>query len=45
MNTHVTVSGIRLDVSKIREEMGGQVRSVSSSSTQPIGDRRILTVA
>jgi len=31
MNTHVTVSDIRHDVSKIREEIGGQVRSVSAN--------------
>ena len=43
MNTHVTVSSIRHDVSKIREEMGGQARSVSASY-QSIGNRRILTV-
>ena len=44
MNTHVTVSGIRHDVSKIREEIGGQGRSVSLSYIRPIGNREILTV-
>ena len=41
VNTHVAVSdmrhdmsGIRSDVSKIREEIGGQVRSVSASCIQ-----------
>ena len=29
MNTHVTISDIRNDMSKIREEIGGRVRSVS----------------
>ena len=44
-STHVTVSGIRDDVLKIREEIGGQGRSVSASSIRPIGNRRVLTVA
>ena len=29
MNTHVTVSDMRHDVSKIREDLGSQVRPVS----------------
>ena len=45
VSAHVTMSGIRHDVSKIREEIGGQVRSVSASSIQPISNRRMLTVA
>ena len=51
VNTHVTVSdmrhdmsGIRSDVSKIREEIGGQVRSVSASCIQST-DVILLTVA
>ena len=37
VTTHVTVSDIRQDISKIREEIGtGQVRSVSTGHTQPI---------
>ena len=44
VNTNVTVSDIHRDVSKIREEIGGQVRSVSTSRIQSIGNR-ILTVA
>ena len=31
VNIHVTVSDMRQDMSKIREEIGGQVQSVSSS--------------
>ena len=45
MNTHVTVSDIRDDVSKIREDIGGQVRSVSVSHIQFVDDRRMLTVS
>ena len=45
MNTHVTVSGMRHDMSKIREEIGSQVRSVSANYIRSIGNRRILTVA
>jgi len=43
VNVHVTVSDIRHDVSKIREEIGGQVHSVSAGCIQPI-ENRILTV-
>ena len=46
MSTHVTVSGIRHDVSKIvRGEVEIQVCSVSPSCIRPIGNRRMLTVA
>ena len=46
MNTHVTVTGIRHDVSKIvRGEVGVQVRSVNVSRIRPIGNTRILKVA
>ena len=45
VNTHVTVSDIRHDVSKIREEIGGQVRSVSAGHIRSIDNRMILTVA
>jgi hypothetical protein len=45
MNTHVTVSDIRDDVSKIREEIGGQVRSVSVGRIQSVDDRRMLIVS
>ena len=34
MNIHVTVSDMRDDVLKIREEISGQVRSVTTSRTQ-----------
>ena len=44
VNIHVAVSDIRHDVSKIREESSGQVRSVSASHTRSIFGR-ILTVA
>ena len=45
MNTHITVSDIRHDVSKIvRGEVGIQARSVSTSRIRPIGNRRMLTV-
>ena len=44
MNTHVAVSDIRHDVSKIRDEIGGQVRSVSAGTVQSV-DRCMLTVA
>ena len=36
MNIHVVVSDIRQDMSKVREEIGGQVCSVSASSGGPI---------
>ena len=45
MNTHVVVSDMRHDVSKIREEIGGQARSVSITRIQPIDDGRMLTVS
>ena len=34
MNAHVTISDIRHDVSKIREEIGGQLHSVSRVPTR-----------
>ena len=43
VNTHVVVSDIRHDVSKIREEIGGNIRPVSTSHLQSI-DNRMLTV-
>ena len=50
VNTHVAVSdmrhdmsGIRSDVSKIREEIGGQVRPVSASCIQSIDMMLTLT--
>ena len=45
MNTNIAVSDIRHEVSKIREEIGGQVRSVSVSHIQPVDGVRMLTVA
>ena len=52
MNTHVAVSDIRNDVSKIhhnvskiREEISGQVHSVSAGRTQSLDNGRMLTVA
>ena len=45
MNTLVTVTDIRNDVSKIREEIRGQVLSVSASWIQPIESKRVLIVA
>ena len=46
LNTHVTVSGMRHDLSKlVRGEVGVQVRSVSASHIRPTGNRRMLTVA
>ena len=45
LSTHVTVSDIRHDVSKIREEIGGQVHPVSASCICSAGDKRILTAA
>ena len=44
MNTHVTVSDIHHGVSKIREEISGQARSVTVSRIQAIGSRKTLTV-
>ena len=44
MNTHVTVSDIRHDVSKIREEISGQVRPVTVSRIRLIATR-IFTAA
>ena len=45
MNIHVTVSDIRHDISKMREEIGGQVPSVSMNLILSIDNRRVLTVA
>ena len=46
MNTNVKISDIRDDVSKIRREICGQVRSVSSSRIDPVLDKkRMLTAA
>ena len=45
MNTHVTVYEIRNDVSKIREEIGGQAHSVSASRIRSINNEQIFTVA
>ena len=45
MNTHVAVSDIRHDVSKIREEIGGQIRPVSTSHILAVDDNRMLTIA
>jgi len=45
VNIHVVVSDIRHDVSKIREENGGQVRSVSASQVRSAINGRMLTVA
>ena len=44
INTHVAVSDIRQDVSKIREEICDQVRSVSTNRNQPIDGRGMLTI-
>jgi hypothetical protein len=44
MNTNVTVSDIRDDLSKIRQEIGGQVRSVSSH-IHPVHKRKMLIAA
>ena len=44
MNIHVTVFDIRHDVSKTREELGRQVRSVNTSPFHPIGNGKMLTV-
>ena len=52
INTHVTVSemhhnvsGIRSDVSKIREEIGGNVRSVSAPRVSSVEDGKMFTIA
>ena len=45
VNTHVTVSGMRHDLSKlVQGEAGVRVRSVSVSRIRPIGSMRILTI-
>ena len=51
MNTHVTVSEmsqnvswIRSDVSKIREEIGSNIQSVSAPCVQPIENRKMFTI-
>ena len=44
MNTHVSVSNIRADVSKMREEVRGQVRSVRPNLIHPVESSRRLTV-
>ena len=43
VNIRGAISDIHHDVSKIREGIGGQVRSVSVSFIRPIGNGRILT--
>ena len=52
MNTHVTVSDMRLDVSKMhndvsimREEIGGRLLSVSVSCIQSTDNKGALTVS
>ena len=45
MNTHVAVYDIRHDVSKIREEIGGQIRPVSTSRIRSVNSWRMLTVS
>jgi len=42
--SHVAVSDIRRGVSEVREEVGGQVRSVSTGCAQST-NRRTLTAA
>ena len=42
MNTHVTVADIRLDVSRIRAEICGQVRVVSTTPIRSVNPRRGL---
>lgn len=42
ITTHVTVSGIRSDVSKIREEVGGQVHLVRASSLHSVDEGECL---
>ena len=37
------ISDIHHDVSKIREEVGGQLRPVSTNFIRPIGDGKMLT--
>ena len=39
VNTHVAVSDIRNDVSKIREEISNQARSVSANPYSPMTER------
>ena len=43
MNTNVTVSDIREDVSKMRREIGGQFRSVSGCRVHPPDIGKVLT--
>ena len=43
MNTHVAVSDIRHDLSKIREEIGGIAHPVSVNRARSVDNRRILT--
>jgi hypothetical protein len=43
VNTHVNLSDMRDDVSKIQEGISGQVRQVSASLIQSIENRRMLT--
>ena len=45
MNTHVAVYDIRHDVSKIREEIGSQIRQVSTSRIRSVDNWRMLTVS
>jgi len=44
VNIHVVVSDIHYDVSKIRGENSGQVRSVRAKHTQSIDNRRVPTI-
>ena len=45
MNTHVAVYDIRHDVSKIREEIGSQIRQVSTSRIRSVDNWRMLTIS
>ena len=44
VNTHVAVSDIRHDVSKIREEIGSQIRPVSTSHVRAVDNNRMFTI-
>jgi hypothetical protein len=45
LNIHVNVSGIRDDVSKLREGTGGKFQPVSTSQVQSVEYQRMLTVS
>jgi len=45
INTHITVSNIHRDVSKIQEEIGSRIPLVSVDHIQSVDNMKVLTVS